>query len=49
MLWIKFIIDSAANIKIADSGAYFAGETVEAALQELGGILVGMEELLKEI
>lgn len=48
-LWIKFIIDSAANIKIADSGAYFAGETVEAALQELGGILVGMEELLKEI
>lgn len=48
-LWIKFIIDSAANIKIADAGAYFASETVEAALQELGSILVGMEDLLKEI
>ena len=48
-LWIKFIIDSAANIRIADSGAYFSGETVEAALQELGSILTGMEDLLKEI
>ena len=48
-LWIKFIIDSAANIRIADTGAYFAGETVEAALQELGKILVGMEDILKEI
>jgi hypothetical protein len=48
-LWIKFIIDSAANIRIADSGEYFSGETVEAALQELGSILTGMEDLLKEI
>jgi hypothetical protein len=48
-LWIKFIIDSAVNIRIADTGAYFAGETVEAALQELGKILVGMEDILKEI
>ena len=48
-LWIKFIIDSAANIRITDSGAYFSGETVEAALQELGSILTGMEDLLKEI
>ena len=48
-LWIKFIIDSAANIRIADSGAYFSGDTVESALQELGQILVGMEDILKEL
>ncbi len=48
-LWIKFIIDSADNIKIADKGSYFASDNVEAALQELGNILFGLEEFLKEV
>ncbi len=48
-LWIKFIIDSATNIQIADDGAYFAGNTVESALQEVGATLAGLEDLLKEI
>ena len=48
-LWVKFIIDSAANIAIADAGNHFTGNTVEAALQEVGATLAGMEQLLREI
>ena len=48
-LWIKFIIDSASNISIADSGNYFSGNTVEAALQEVGATLSGLESLLSAI
>lgn len=45
-LWIKFIIDDAANINIADAGGYFTGTTVEAALQELGASLDGLDAAL---
>ena len=48
-LWVKFIIDSAANIAIADAGNHFTGNTVEDALQEIGGTLAGMEQLLRDI
>ena len=48
-LWVKFIIDSAANIGIADAGNHFTGSTVEEALQEIGGTLAGMEQLLRDI
>ena len=48
-LWVKFIIDDAANIAVSDEGNYFAGSTVEAVLQELGATLTGLENLLKEI
>ncbi len=48
-LWVKFITDSAANIAIADAGNYFSGSTVEAALQEVGANLAGLEQLLAEI
>ena len=46
---MKFIIDNAANIAIADAGNHFTGNTVEAALQEVGATLAGMEQLLREI
>lgn len=48
-LWIKFIIDTAANIAVADEGNYFSGTTVESVFQEIGSLLVGLEDLLKEI
>ena len=48
-LWVKFIIDSATNITLADAGNYFQGSTVEAALQEVGADLAGLEQLLAEI
>lgn len=48
-LWIKFIIDSAANIAVTDEGNYFSGTTVESVFQEIGSLLVGLEDLLKEI
>ena len=48
-LWVKFIIDSAANIAVADEGNYFSGTTVESVFQEIGSMLVGLEDLLKEI
>lgn len=48
-LWVKFIIDSATNIAVTDAGNYFTGTTVEAALQELGSTLAGLEQLLAEI
>lgn len=40
---------SADTVPIADAGGYFTGNTVEAALQELGGKLDGLETLLEEI
>lgn len=48
-LWVKFIIDSAANIAVTDAGNYFQGSTVEAALQEVGANLAGLEQLLAGI
>ena len=48
-LWVKFILDSAADIAIADAGNHFTGNTVEAALQEVGATLAGLEQLLREI
>ena len=48
-LWMKFIIDSASNIAIADAGDHFTGHTVEEALQEVGATLAGLEQLLREI
>jgi len=48
-LWVKFILDSAADIAIADAGNHFTGNTVEAALQEVGETLAGLEQLLREI
>ena len=48
-LWVKFILDSATDIIIADAGGYFNSGNVEDVLQELGQTLVGLENLLKEI
>lgn len=48
-LWVKFILDAASDIAIADNGGYFTSDNVEDVLQELGQTLVGLEELLKEI
>ncbi len=48
-LWMKFIADQAENIAITDAGNYFSGSTVEAALQEVGATLSGLEQLLAEI
>ena len=48
-LWVKFIIDTASNIAIADAGNHFTGNTVEEALQEVGATLAGLEQLLREI
>ena len=46
---MKFIIDKAENIAVTDAGNYFQGSTVEAALQEVGATLAGLEQLLAEI
>ena len=48
-LWVKFILDDARDIAIADNGNYFKSDNVEGVLQELGATLVGLENLLKEI
>lgn len=48
-LWVKFILDAASDIAIADNGGYFTSDNVEDVLQELGQTLVGLEDLLKEI
>lgn len=48
-LWVKFIIDSADNIRITDVGNYFSRSTVESALQEVGATLAGLEHALGEI
>lgn len=48
-LWVKFILDNASDIAIADNGNYFKSGNVEDVLQELGATLVGLENLLKEI
>lgn len=48
-LWVKFILDDAVDIKIADVGEFFTAEDVEGALQEIGNTLAGLEDLLKEI
>ena len=48
-LWVKFILDSAADIAIADAGNHFSGNTVETALQEVGETLAGLEQLFREI
>ena len=48
-LWVKFILDNASDIAIADNGNYFKSDNVEGVLQELGKTLVGLENLLKEI
>ena len=51
---ISAIADSHENVtaqtlKITDSGNWFSGESVEDALQEIGGTLAGVDNLLKEI
>ena len=48
-LWVKFILDNASDIAIADNGNYFKSDNVEGVLQELGKTLTGLENLLKEI
>jgi hypothetical protein len=40
---------TAQTLKITDSGNWFSGESVEDALQEIGGTLAGVDNLLKEI
>ena len=42
-------IISASDVQIADAGGYFNGTDVEAALQELGGALGGIETILEGI
>lgn len=37
---------SAASVAIADAGGYFTGSTVEAALQEIGSEIAGINTLL---
>lgn len=45
-LWFRFLMDDASMVNISDTGGYFTGSTVEAALQELGASLDGIDELL---
>ncbi len=40
---------AAADVKIADAGGHYTGTTVEAALQEIGTALDGVETALEEI
>lgn len=48
-LWMRFVVDDASGVNISDAGGYFTGTTVEAALQELGATLSGLDTLLGEI
>lgn len=40
---------TASDVEIADAGGYFTGTDVESALQELGGVLAGVEVAMEGI
>ena len=40
---------AASDVEISDAGGYFTGTDVESVLQEIGGVLAGVEVALEDI